>query len=544
MAQSYLNSMSHHQTQSQRPTSPMSVNYISAGSELVAPRFTPQAFVTPAPTQQTGKRFNVKAKIRKVFSSAKKNLQLAACLVRPGSSSSTASSAPGSMDYLHSGFSTQARHSAMTNFQPRASTPSICLTKPSYKGTNVRLSIHQAPPTPDVRETFLLDEVDSPESKDKRENRKSTMFQHPVVSHVIAGPDTSMASSTLLPGSQRSSENLGEQADDLRPSTATTVATVDFENQVNPKRVFRHSHAVSDGESYDTFKDVMDGVRAKSPPRAAAAAKLEGKPVILPYISLHAAITLDDGEISPMSEAATPVADRTLPATLAPAAPAVAHPTDLTPGSELHAPLPKPRTTAPRPHTTGEFFPGMNILPYMPYNPRFNPYNTTPPSKSPAVSQKPSANDLAAAFAEAEAAEQAVRHKRHTTLYADVESGFLPLTAPVVTAPAPEPTVPAPAIPTKSIKRKAVPKPLAIPKQTAPAAKHKHSRASKPLPALPSPGSPRRFTRGIVPAKVPSNNNSYPVVGESSKTKAKTTVKEKKAKRTVRAVEKALNKLL
>lgn len=531
MAQSYLDPMSHHQTQSQYPTSPRSVNYVSAGSDSAVPRSEQE---TVAATQKTGKRSNVKAKLRKVFFSAKKNLQMAAHLCRPGSSDSAASS---SVDTLNRAGSRLSMHSRPT-LRPRESTLTICLTKPSYKGTNVRLSIHQGPPVPEAKQTFLLDGVDSPESGSVRDKRKSTRFHHPVVNAMIADHGTPMASSSLLPSSQRSFQNSDQQAGSVAPGTPTTIATVDFENQVNPKRVFRHSHAVSNGESYDTFKDVMDGVRAKSPPRAAAA-KLQSTPPTLPFLPLQAGLQIDDDEISPLEQPDTEIPEKHVPAAVMLGAPVAPHPSGLVPGSVLPVPLPKPRTTAPRPHTTGELFAGAGLLPYVPYNPRFNPYDATPSPSIPPVSQKPSANDLAVAFAEAEAAEELMRHKRHTTLYADVESGSLPLHTP-------KSIVATPAV-THSVKRKTVPTPVAA-KPTAKALEPKRVRISKPLPPLPAPHSPRRFTQMVAPATLPMNEHGYPVLAESKKKQKKSEKKEESAKlgrkRTARAVEKVLQKLM
>jgi hypothetical protein len=180
----------------------------------------------------------------------------------------------------------------------------------------------------------------------------------------------------------------------------------------------------------------------------------------------------------------------------------LAIPSILAPGSEQ----PRAKTRA-RPHTT---LPGTNYLPYVAYNPRFNPYGATSPAPNrpapnPAYQQKPSAEDLAAAFAEVEAAEQAAIRKRHTALYAAVESGSLTsliatssLAAAATTTSAATATATATATTSKAtvsaaftIKRKPVPERPEAPKPSTP----------KPLPALPAPSSSRRFTYGIVPTQ-------------------------------------------
>ena len=67
---------------------------------------------------------------------------------------------------------------------------------------------------------------------------------------------------------------------------------------------------------------------------------------------------------------------------------------------------------------------------------------------------------------------------------------------------------------------------------------------SKPLPPVPAPGSPRRYTRGFVPPALAMNENGYPVLEKPSKReqKQKEAEKAKKDKTVKRAVEKALRK--
>ena len=244
----------------------------------------------------------------------------------------------------------------------------------------------------------------------------------------------------------------------------------------------------------------------------------------------------DDGEDNAsvktvMPEPESPV----LPACLTVKFADVVHPNTLAIGSGV--PLSKPRTTAARPHTTGEMSSGTQFLPCIPFGPRFNPYDRAlTPSPTPApVSPKRAADDLAVAFAEAEAAEQVVRHKRHTTLYEEIEGGFLP--APVVSAS-----------PVHKIKRKAVPT------ARAPEAVSSKPETSKPLPPVPAPGSPRRYTQGFVPPVLAMNDNGYPMFDtparreqQQQKQDSEQTKKEKSVKRSAshkaRAVDRALRKL-
>jgi hypothetical protein len=385
--------------------------------------------------------------------------------------------------------------------------------------------------------------------------------------------------SALRPGSSGQS-TIGEETASTRPGTASTVATIEFEHQVNPKRVFRNSQIVSEGETFNSFKDVMDGVKAKPTPAPrptitpTAALQVQAAPPSLPYIALAPAMRLGDSE----EESPSP----TKPTTEQPSSTTISfsttpHPNTLTIGSAAGGvPISKPRTTAPRPHTTGEL---ANFLPYIPYNPRFNPYdhtlaptpeNLTSQDKSSGLSSSglssvPSADELAVAFAEAEAAEQVLRHKHHTTLYADVEAGVLP---PVSSSPPPPPPT---KVAAQQIKRKAipaaaaaaVPAPAPIP---APVAETSTARTSKPLPPLPSPSSPRRFTQAFVPPVVPIGDGRHPTMeraagaekkerrarekvsgGEKRKTEGNGKGKGKDVKQSrsekVRAVENALRRL-
>lgn len=131
-------------------------------------------------------------------------------------------------------------------------------------------------------------------------------------------------------------------------------------------------------------------------------------------------------------------------------------------------------------------------------------------------------------------------HKRHTTLYEEIEGGLLP--PPLV-------AVAAPAVVHK-IKRKAVPTASA---SAAAAVVSVQPATFKPLPPVPAPGSPRRYTRGFVPQALAMNDNGYPMMEKLSRREqqekekeAERVKKEKSGNRSqiekVRAVEKALRK--
>jgi hypothetical protein len=401
----------------------------------------------------------------------------------------------------------------------------------------VRLSVHQAPSTPEVTQTFCAD-AESSENDNDDDKRKSMRFNHPVVSHIIVGQGSSNRDSS-------GEETIGEESTSVFAGTPTTIATIDFEDQVNPTRMFRHSRAVSDGQSFDTFKNVMDGVGVKAMPRATA------RPPTLAPIPYVPALQLDDYQDRASNKPVTPTVEVPVLPIVRESRPTVnfadvAHPKTLAIGSGV--PLSKPRTTAARPRTTGELIPGVNFIPFLPFNPRFNPYDhASTHIPAPATdSPKPSADDLAAAFAEAEAAEQVIAHKRHTTLYEEVEGGLLP---PPVAVAAPAPV--------HQIKRKAVP--TASASAAASDAVSSTPATSEPLPPVPSPGSPRRYTRGFVPPALAMNDNGYPILekpsrreqqqkaAEKAKKEKKKKEKKKSVKRTqsqkVRAVERALRKL-
>jgi hypothetical protein len=501
MSQSHFSAASQHR----RPDTPCSYNYVSVNTDFrsrpkeqstivlagattsddaVSP-FTRLPTTTSASHAKNGRRVRIQARARTAIKHAKKGLRMFSAYVRPGSSAAATSAASiAKLKRAESRLSMHVRQSMIEPPVKRASAPSVCLTKPTYRGTNVRLSIHQAaavtqislpsyrdtnvrlsvhqaPSTPEVPQTFLLD-VDSSESDSEDDKRKSMRFQHPVVNGVIAGHSSSNRNSS-------GEETIDDESVGILAGTPTTVATMDFEDQVNPKLMFRHSRAVSDGQSFDTFKNVIDGVSVKAMPCASAQAPT------LPCIPFTPAMQLKDDEDNASVKTVTSTEDEpVLPVVCE--CPVVkladvAHPNTLAIGSGV--PLSKPRTTIARPHTTGELNPSAHVLPFIPFRPRFNPYDRAlTPSPAP-ISPEPSADDLAIAFAEAEAAEQVVRHKRHTTLYEEIEGGYLP----------------APAAPVHKIKRKAVPT------ASVPEVVSLRPATSKPLPPVPAPGSPRRHTR-------------------------------------------------
>jgi hypothetical protein len=520
MNQSHRNAMSQRETRN----TPYSLSYISANNNIWSRPDSQFDAATAVPTR-SGRRVQYRAKAKKAFKYAKKSLSMAAAYVKPSSNGSA--TAPTSFAVLKRANSRLSMHPRLSviDVAPRnTNTPSVCVTQPTIRGTNVRVSyqntnvrytVHRVPPTPEATQTFLVDESDSPVS----DKRKSMRFSHPAVNGVVPG---------LRPSSSGQS-TIGEESASLFPGTPTTVATIEFEDQVNPKRVFRQSQMVSDGETFATFKDVMDGVKAKPAPRPTTTVQVQAAPPSLPYIALAPAMQLDDSE--PPSPSPTPPTTRTSITVTFSTTP---HPNTLTIGSSAGGTsLANPRTTAPRPHTTGEL---ANFLPYIPYNPRFNPYDhTLTPTPAHLTSQNESSGsstDLAAAFAEAEQAEQQLRHKRHTTLYADVEAGVLPPASPPVRVAAPKER--------HQIKRKAVPVSAAapIPATSTPApvpqAVTVAASTSKPLPPLPSPSSPRRFTQAFVPPVVPMGDGRYPTLEQPDRAEKK----EKRAREKVSGGEK------
>ncbi|KAM0720045.1 hypothetical protein Q7P37_004180 [Cladosporium fusiforme] len=522
--------MSHHLT-SQDRMSPTSLNYVSANAATHGqrlPRYdsmTTESIVGSSPS----KRVQFRAKAKKIGTSVTKGLKTFVAFCHRGTRSDSSDS---SFKIVHRTTSRLSMHLAQPT---RASTPSIFLTHPTYRGSNVRLSVHQVPPSRGYDQGF--EDVDGPPVGGKR---KSTplRFNHPVVSGIIADDAISIPASV---------DSWEDRYTATRPGTGTTVATLDFENQVNPKRV----HKLRASASYKTFLNDMDGARPNKPAPQAAADQAGPAPK-LPYVPLSSTMGLEGDNASTdttdlASLAAQLQAEYVLPATsklpaVLMVAPPHRTPTVLTPGNAQPA-IPKPRTTALRPHTTG------NFLPYISFDSNFDPYKTgpttntntsataaTPESKGKGkakaqLNHQTSSTSLSAAFAEAEENERRLAHKRHTVLYEAVENDFA--LAPVPTAAPPQPR----------IKRKAVPAPLpAAPKRAAAA------RTSKPLPPTPSPTSPRRFTQfAAAPEKLRMNENGYPLIGKKgAEVSGREKEKSKKVRRTrtVRAVEAALEKFL
>jgi hypothetical protein len=303
-------------------TAPFSVNYVLANTEAPAqsrpkpkpkPTSTSPPATTQAPIEKQGKRSRLKSKVKKAFTSFKTNLKTVSAICFPKDNNSKSS--------VKSRDSYQS--SVRVSLISRTSTPSICLTKPTHRGANVRLTLHQVPPSREPSRTTYLDEAET-------------------------------------------SQSAIDEAQTSLPDTAPS----------------------------------------------------------LPYVALAPAMVMEIGEATPRPEPTIQSPAHPVPATTNNAPTILNIPSILAPGSKQ--PMAKPRV---RPHTTNEQ-PRRNYLPFIAYNPRFNPYSAaTTACNSPVTAstaqKKPSAGDLAAAFAEVEAAEGAARHKRHTTLYAAVESGSL-----------------------------------------------------------------------------------------------------------------------
>jgi hypothetical protein len=410
--------MAGHRTNSTE-TAPLSVNYVwtntgTAAQSKPKPKPTPSSppATTQVPVEKQGKRSRLRSKAKKALTSVKKSLKTVSAICFPESNHSNSSVKS------RDSYQNQVRVSLIS----RTSTPSICLTRPTYRGVNVRLSLHQVAPS------------------------------------TVSSPNDS-----------------------------------------------------------ETSPSVSDRT-----PRAAAEAQtsLPATAPSLPYIAMAPAMVMEVGEATPRPK---PAAQTTQHQTLSTSSnvPTILNiPCILAPGSRQ--PLAKPRA---RPHTTNVI--PTNFLPFIPYNPRFNPYSATTsaansPTPTTAIQKKPSAEDLAAAFAEAEAAEQAALNKRHTYLYAAVESGSLTsliattslarTTAATASASSSTATATrnavrtapkAPSAPSNAfaIKRKPIPK-RAVAAKPSTSAKPSPS-TSKPLPAVPAPYSPRRFTRAIVPGSLP-----------------------------------------
>ena len=467
-------------------TAPASVNYVRANTRAASrskpqPTPRPQPATTQVPIEKQSKRSKLRSTAKKALTSVKKSLKTVSAICFPRDLHSATSSV-GSRD----SFQAQVRVSLIS----RTSTPSICLTRPTYRGSILRLSLHQVAPSRETSQPTCLDDVEGSQSGDGQTNRKSTRFQHPAVSRVIA--NRSGLDEIPPPATGESSLN----ATNTRPATASTVGTIDFMGQVNPKQIFKKSLTVRNTGNFETYKNAMDGVRTKSPRRAVSEAQssVPATAPLLPYIAMAPAMAMNVSASTPQPEFASQSTELEVQATSSNVPAILVIPNILAPGVER--PPAKPRV---RPQTTND---GANYLPYIPYNPRFDPYSATPTASSspipiPAAQKKASAEDLEAAFAEAEAAEQAAIHKRHTTLYAAVESGsltsliattsLLPTTSTAAAATAAATTNAAKPF---TIKRKPVPKRPEVLKPST----------SKPLPALPAPSSPRRFTYGVVQA--------------------------------------------
>jgi hypothetical protein len=499
-------------------TAPASVNHVRDNSGFAAPprpqpasTSTSQPATTQVPAKKQGKRSQLKSKAKKAFTSVKKSLKTVSAICFPKDFHSATSSVR-SRDSIQA----QVRISLIS----RTSTPSICLTRPTYRGSNVRLSLHQVAPSREPSPPTSLTNVEPSQSGNDRTTSKNTRFQHPAVSRVIA--NSYVLDEVPTPNIGVSSLNAGN----TRPGTASTVGTIEFRNQVNPQRIFKNSQMTSGTGGFETFKNAMDGVRTKSTSRAAVEAQipLPATAPSLPYLAMAPAMVMDVGAGTPRPEFAVQSTEHEVLATSSYVPSTLAILRILEPGSQHHMvvpsilalgskhPVARPRA---RPHTT---LPGTNYLPYVPYNPRFNPYGATSPVTNrpvpiPTCQQKPSVEDLAAVFAEAEAAEQAAIRQRHTTLYAAVESGSLTsliattsLSATAATATTTAATATTTAATTSkatssnnfTIKRKPVPKRPEAPKP----------RAAKPLPPLPAPSSSRRFTYGIVAVR--SDRNGLP----------------------------------
>jgi hypothetical protein len=302
-------------------TAPFSVNYVLANTEAPAqskpkPKPKPTSTSPPAttllPVEKQGKRSRLRSKVKKAFTSFKTNLKTVSAICFPKDNNSNSS--------VKSRDSYQ--NSVRVSLISRTSTPSICLTKPTHRGANVRLTLHQVPPSREPSRTTYLDEAET-------------------------------------------SQSAIDEAQTCLPATAPS----------------------------------------------------------LPYIALAPAMVMEVGEATPRPEPTLQSIAHPVPATTCNAPTILNIPSILAPGSKQ--PMAKPRV---RPHTTNE--PTRNHLPFIAYNSRFNPYSAaTTACNSPVTAstaqKKPTAGDLAAVFAEVEAAERAARHKRHTTLYAAVESGSL-----------------------------------------------------------------------------------------------------------------------
>ena len=349
-----------------------------------------------------------------------------------------------------------------------SSTLSICLTHPTLNGKNQRLSIHQGPLAA---------------AEQGCGSRKSIRFSHPVVDAMVPQTDLApMASpearSFVSASSGGSWETVGSE---ISLATADTTSTEANKVSAGVK--------LCDVQSCYAARGYLDGLKGRARP----VSTVEAVPA-LPYVAYSPEVSLEDlstdagrakfaqkvkAELAAKGrvEADAPIVF-VLPQALVPgqqnASGAAATPAGLK--SET---LSYPRKTAARPHTTGELpsvAPGTSFLPYIAYNPSFNPYNSSK-VPSPGGQGKAPASDsdtsLGAAFAEVEAAEQAAHTARHSAHYARVESGVFH--SPVVVS-FPEVPTPAP-VPAHQIRRKPVPSSTPKP---AP------SSTSKPLPAVSS----------------------------------------------------------
>lgn len=261
--------------------------------------------------------------------------------------------------------------------------------------------------------------------------RKNTRFEHPVVSAVV-----SASSLTPLPSPAASIS-----------SETSLDADSPADGAANGKSV-----KLSDFRSVNDARASLDGTNGRATPRAVSVDSTEIS-TELPWITRSQSLSvglLTDAERASIAQQvqAQPVANST-------SQPAANHPAVLLPGPQTQGlrtqTLRAPRTTAARPHTTGDIS-GASDLPYLAYTSSFDPYNSSEASSS-AVSQGQKA-------AEAVSQSNAALNARHSALYANVEGGDLaPLTVNITTTL----SVPAPSAPAPQIRRKAVPSAAARP---------------------------------------------------------------------------------
>ncbi|KAI7272291.1 hypothetical protein KC345_g7096 [Hortaea werneckii] len=417
----------------------------------------------------------------------------------------------------------------------RNSSPSITLTTTaSFNGGN-------------KRQTLTLHSTDGSSSQSMQPPAKSTRFSHPAVNAVISAPATPMTafSNDSDPVSYAGSIDVAS----VITSVIGSPVSAEFAGQVDPKKIQRLSFAGAPGgfiegdvEQLRALRDKLDGCSmfAKIDDQASLSSRPQTHRASteLPYIAPFAALDLEEQSKAGASADADVDAERekhrtaALAALESPALPTSstgksagkkpAHPDSLIPGQ---LPTARPVKRVSRPYTTD----GVGYIAYSkPFNPYNEPETPTPGATGAGATDSTSDDGSVPSFADA------ASHKAH---YSRVESGvFSPIASSI---PRPANPTPPDRFSTYFVPNSPTVGGLQVPPAMSPSpplrstdnetpikrkpVRTNFSRRSlgrnKPLPAVPGPSDPRRFTNGIVPSKPAGtylNENGYPMLSASN----------------------------